>query len=86
MDPRDETISELMDSHEGGVDDANINAANDDDEPTGRRASALDGDAIVASATIEVPEPLLNARAASVDAADSGTQWPNLDVLAHKSL
>lgn len=82
----DQPVAEIVNGHEGGVDGADVNAAHGDNAPIGDSAGTFHGDAIVASALIEVAEPLFDAHPTTVDAACGRTQRPDLDVLGRERL
>ena len=86
MSAGDEPLAEVVDGHESGVDDADVNAPHGDDSPACSCMSALDCDAIVAPALLEIVEPLLDAQMPAIDAVGGWTQRPNLDVLAGEPL
>ena len=54
MGARDEPAAEVVDGHEGGVDDADVDAADGEDTPVDDSAGLLDGNAIIAPAALQI--------------------------------
>jgi hypothetical protein len=80
----DEPMAQFVNGHEGGVDDADVDAADGKDAPAGRLSRAIDGDAIVAPAAVQIGKPLLDAVTPAVDTVPGGSQGPDLDILTQE--